>query len=88
MCGGLGVLPQKILVFLSSLDLISCNFSMIFAYFQTKRGLSLGGPKSFSCGGGGGATQGLGGFGPSSIYVKRGPGISLVAIVLEASLLP
>ena len=42
------------LVFLSSLDLISCNFSMIFAHFQTKRDITRG-PKPFSvCVGGGG----------------------------------
>ena len=40
--GGLGVLPQKLFVFLSSLDLISCNFSMIFAHFQTKRDITRG----------------------------------------------
>ncbi len=32
---GLGVLPQKNCVFLSSLDLISCNFSAIFAHFRS-----------------------------------------------------
>ena len=35
--GGLGVLPQRNFVFLSSLDLISCNFSTIFTHFQTKK---------------------------------------------------
>ncbi len=39
--GGL-FLPQKIFVFLSSLDLISCNFCMIFAHFQTKRDITRG----------------------------------------------
>ena len=32
-----GSSPKKIFVFLSSPDLISCNFSMIFAHFQIKR---------------------------------------------------
>ena len=62
--GGSGVLSKKIFVFLSSLDLISCNFSMIFAHFQTKRDITIGrggGAKPFSGGeqhrgwGGGGA---------------------------------
>ncbi len=44
--------PQKMFVFLSSLDLISCNFSMIFAHFQTKRDITRGGgAKPFSEGG-------------------------------------
>ena len=29
--------PQKILVFLSPLDLILCNFSKVFTHFQAKR---------------------------------------------------
>ncbi len=73
--GGLGVLPQKIFVFLSSLDLISCNFSMIFAHFQTKRDVTRR-AKTLRGGGGGGLGQRRGwggGFGPSSIYVKKGP---------------
>ncbi len=53
LLGALGVLPQKIFVFLSSLDVISCNFSMIFAHFQTKRDITRGGPKPFSGRGGG-----------------------------------
>ncbi len=53
--GGLRVLPQKRFVFLSSLDLISCNFSMIFAHFQTKRDITRG-AKTFQWGGGGVAT--------------------------------
>ena len=40
--GGLGVLPSKMFAFFSSLELISCNFSMIFAHFQTKRGITRG----------------------------------------------
>ncbi len=40
--GGSGVLPQEIFIFLSSLDLISCNFSMIIAHFQTKRDITRG----------------------------------------------
>ena len=64
--GGLGG------AFLSSLDLISCNFRS----FSNKKGLLLGGggQNPSVCVWGGGATQGLGVFGPSSIYVKRGPG--------------
>ncbi len=65
--GGLGVLPQNIFVFLSSLDLISCNFSMIFG----QKGTFSRGPKPFS--GGANTGGGWGGFVPSSIYVKRGP---------------
>ena len=34
--GGSGGPPQKIFVFLSSHDLISSNFNMIFAHFQIK----------------------------------------------------
>ncbi len=49
---------EKIFVFLSSLDLISCNFSMIFAHFQTKGDITMG-PKPFS-GGGGGQHRGWG----------------------------
>ncbi len=42
-------------VFLSSLDLISCNFSMIFTHFQTKRDITRvgGGGKTLQGGGGG-----------------------------------
>ena len=40
--GGSGVTPQKIFVFLSSLDLNFCNFSMIFAHSQTKRDITRG----------------------------------------------
>ncbi len=47
--GGLG---EKIFVFLSSLDLISCNFSMMFAHFQTKRDITRG-TKTLQWGGGG-----------------------------------
>ena len=50
--GGGGGLGQKIFVFLSSLDLISCNFSMIFAHFQTKRDITRG-AKILQWGGGG-----------------------------------
>ncbi len=65
--GRLGVVPQKIFVFLCSLDLISCNSSMIFAHFLTKRDFTEGGGgESFSVGGGGSYI----GAGPSSIYVK------------------
>ena len=52
LLGGLGVLSQKIFVFLSSLDLISCNFSMIFAHFQTKRDITRGGQNPSVVGGG------------------------------------
>ena len=52
LLGGLGVLPQKMFVFLSSLDLISCNFSMIFTHFQTKRDITRG-AKTLQWGGGG-----------------------------------
>ncbi len=69
LLGGLGVLPQKMFVFLSSLDLISCNFSIIFAHFQTKRDITRG-AKTLQWGG---QRRGWGGFGPSSIYVKKGP---------------
>ena len=40
-------------VFLSSLDLISCNFSMIFAHSQTKGDITRG-AKTLQCGEGGG----------------------------------
>ena len=66
----------NIFVFLSSPDLISCNFSMIFAHCQIKRDFYWGGgggAKSFS--GGANTGAGGGGFVPSSIYVKRGPGL-------------
>ncbi len=53
----MGVLPQKIFVFLSSLELIYCNFSLIFAHFQTKRDITRGG------GGGGGQSPSVGGGG-------------------------
>ncbi len=72
--GGSGGPPQKIFVFLSSLDWISCNFSMIFAHFQTKRDISTRGAKTLQWGGGG-QHRGWGGFGPSSIYVKKGPAV-------------
>ena len=39
-------------VFFSSLDLISCNFSMIFAHFQTKMDITRG-AKTLQWGGGG-----------------------------------
>ncbi len=67
--GGLEVLPQNIFVFLSSLDLISCNFSMIFAHFQTKKGTLLGGPKPFS--GGGGGNIGAGGALAPPVYMLK-----------------
>ncbi len=55
-----GSSPRKFCVFLSSLDLISCNFSMIFAHFQTKKDIT-GGAKTLQCvcvwGGGGGEGQ-------------------------------
>ena len=69
LLGALGVLPQKIFVFLSSLDVISCNFSMIFAHFQTKRDITRGGgakpfPPAKPC---------PPSPPPPSIYVKKGP---------------
>ncbi len=73
--GGLGVLSQKIFLFLSSLDLIYCIFSLIFAHFQTKRDITRGGggAKPFS-GGGGGGNIGAGRMALApSIYVKKGP---------------
>ena len=51
---------------LSSLGLISFNFSMIFRH----KGTLLGEPKP-SSGGGGGGNIGAGGLWPSSIYVKK-----------------
>ncbi len=63
---------SKIFVFLSSLDVISCNFSMIFAHFQTKRDITRG-AKTLQWGG---QHRGWGGFGPPSIYVKKGPELS------------
>ncbi len=61
------------LLYLSSLDLISCNFSMIFAHFQTKKDITRG-AKTLQWGANIGAVGGGGGgFGPSSIYVKKGP---------------
>ena len=58
--GGSG--PQKIFVFLSSLDLISCNFSMIFAHFQTKRDITRGAKTlQWGAGGGGGGNIAAGG---------------------------
>ncbi len=41
-------------VFLSSPNLISCHFSMIFAHFQTKRDFSVEVPTQGLGGGGGG----------------------------------
>ena len=47
---------------------------MILAHFQTERDFYYAGQNPSVCGGGGGDTgAGGGGFGPSSIYVKRGP---------------
>ncbi len=66
-------LPQKFFVFLSSLDLISRNLSMIFAHFQTKRDFYQGGQNPSVEGPTQGLGRGGGGFGTSSIYVKRGP---------------
>ncbi len=79
--GVLGVLPPKNVVFLSSLDLISCNFSTIFAHFQTKRDFYWGGgrAKPFSVGGGGtkplsgggGGNTGAGGALPPPVYMLK-----------------
>ena len=41
-----------------SLDLISCNFSMIFAHFQTKRDITRG--QTLQCRGGGGRGSNIG----------------------------
>ena len=55
LLGGLG--------FLSSLDLISYNFSIIFTHFQTKRDITRGRGQNPSVWGGGGHT-GWGGLWP------------------------
>ena len=62
--------PSKRFVFLSCPDLISCNFSMIFTNFPTKRDFYWVGGENPSVGG---QHRGWWGFGPSSIYVKKGP---------------
>ena len=62
----------KIFVLLSSLDLLSCNFSMIFAHFQTKRDITREAKTLQWEGGNIGA--GGGGFGPYSLNVEKGPG--------------
>ena len=74
-CSILGILGKilgnrKIFAFLSSLDLISCNFSMIFAHFQTKRGITRGGGKTLQWGGGGNIGAG-GGLAPPVYMLKK-----------------
>ena len=62
LLGGLG--------FLSSLDLISYNFSMIFAHFQTKRDITRGRGQNPS-GGGGGIRAGGGALAPPVCVLKK-----------------
>ena len=57
--GSGGTRPKLFCIFELPIDLISCNFSTIFAHFQTKRDITRG-PKSFSGGVGGGGNMGGG----------------------------
>ncbi len=71
LLGGVGVLSQKMFVFLSSLDLISCNFSMIFAHFQTKRDITRGGGGQNPLVRGGGQHRGWGALAPPVYMLKK-----------------
>ena len=85
LLGGPGVLPQKIFVFFSSLDLISCNFSMIFAHFQTKRDITRGGGggRNPSMGGGGGNIGAGGALAPPVYMLQKGPAIyRIISLIL------
>ena len=69
-----GSYPRTSFVFLNSLDLISCNFSMIFTHFQTKRELFLGGQNPSVGGQNWGIAEGRGGGIQSLLsvlYVKK-----------------
>ena len=66
----------EIFVFLSSLDVISCNFSMIFAHFQTKRDITRG-AKTLQWGGGGNIGAG-GALAPPVYMLKKALASSFV----------
>ena len=78
-CSLLGGLA-KIFVFRNSLDLISCNFSMIFTHFQTK-GTLLAGPKPFSEGANIGAGGGGGALAPPVYMLKKALIYRMVLVV-------
>jgi hypothetical protein len=79
--GGSGGLPPENFGIFELPILGFLQFQHDFSSFSDKKGLLLGGQNPSVEG----PTQGLGGFGPSSIYVKRGPALFYItSLKLEA----
>ena len=82
---GVGVLPQKIFVFLSAPDLISFSFSIIFAHFQIKRDFYQGGQNP-SVEGPTQRLRGGGGLSPPVCMLKEALTLNYTSIPLATSI--